>query len=120
MNRTSKSKATMLEFAKLIHEAIGIQNPKIFVAVFAIVGLLLFGTVGWLVDKGYREKLRQESEVHQSISPATATEPQKPMPPQNRNATTTGDKSPAVTGNANSITYEQPPDSKNPKSRPPK
>lgn len=57
-----KLKSIMLDFAKLVHEAIGIESPKLFIASFALVGLLLFGTIGWLIDCGYREKLRQSSD----------------------------------------------------------
>jgi hypothetical protein len=108
----------MLEYAKIIHEAIGIQNPKVFIAVFALVGLLLFGTVGWLVDKGYRVRLRQEPEVH--ASHATAAEPQKPVAPESRNATTTGKQSPAVTGNGNSVVINNSSQPEQRKPKPPK
>jgi hypothetical protein len=51
----------MLDWAKAIHEAIGIESPRTFVAVFALIGLLLFGFVGWVIDHGYRVRLRQQS-----------------------------------------------------------
>jgi hypothetical protein len=51
----------MLDFAKLVHDAIGIENPRIFVAVFALFGLLFFGGVGWLLDAGYRAKTENPS-----------------------------------------------------------
>jgi hypothetical protein len=50
----------MLELAKIIHEAIGIQSPRLFIALC----FLLFGTIGgglgWAIDKGYRMKLAQD------------------------------------------------------------
>ena len=63
----------MLDWAKAIHEAIGIDNPKAFIALFAIVGLLLFATVGWIVDRGYREKLKQETN-QRTVLPAKITQ----------------------------------------------
>ncbi len=51
----------MLEWARAIHEAIGIESPKIFVAVFALDGLLLFGLAGWVIDRGYRVRIREQS-----------------------------------------------------------
>src|SRR5689334_20264006 len=68
----------MLEFAKLVHDAIGIENPRTFIAVFALVGFLLFGTVGWLLDRGYRAQIKNESQktapAHASISVRDLTE----------------------------------------------
>lgn len=94
MNRSSL-KGIMLELAKLIHEAIGIENPKIFIAAFALLGLLIFGTIGWLVDRGYRAKLRQESETQQKIPP-TGTQ----QPPQN---VTYGSGSPVMPNNTGTV-----------------
>jgi hypothetical protein len=51
----------MLEWAKAIHEAIGIESPRAFVAVFAILGFFLFGCAGWLIDRGYRVKLKEQA-----------------------------------------------------------
>lgn len=53
-------------------------------------------------------------------SPAPVAGPQKPAPAKSGNATTTGNNSPAVTGDGNRIIYSQPSDSKEPKSKPPK
>jgi len=50
----------MLEWAKALHEAIGIQSPKVFVLVFAFGGFIVAGFVGWMIDKGYRVKMAQE------------------------------------------------------------
>jgi hypothetical protein len=50
----------MLNFAKLIHEAFGIDSPRIFIFVFALIGFILFGEIGWLVDKGYRVKVGEQ------------------------------------------------------------
>ena len=73
----------MLEFAKLVHEAIGIESPRAFVALWAIVGLVIFGCIGWLVDKGYRVKL-QEQAAHAASTVAprfTGSNPISPLPP---------------------------------------
>ena len=51
----------MLEFAKTIHEAIGIQSPRLFIAAFALTGMILFGLLGWVVDRAYRVKVAEQS-----------------------------------------------------------
>jgi hypothetical protein len=51
----------MLEFAKLVHQIIGVSSPRLFIMLFALSGLVLFGGVGWLIDKGYRMQLAKES-----------------------------------------------------------
>ena len=61
----------MVELAKLIHDAIGIESPRTFIAVFAISGALIFGVLGWLVDHGYRVKIREEQ-----ANAAAKSEPQ--------------------------------------------
>jgi hypothetical protein len=65
MNRRNAAQNTMLDWAKAIHEAIGIESPRLFIAVFALIGFLLFGLVGWIIDRGYRMKLRE----HHTDSP---------------------------------------------------
>jgi hypothetical protein len=60
MVRTWKAQDAMLDLAKAIHEAIGIESPRAFIAVFALVGLFLFAGLGWIVDKGYRVRLREQ------------------------------------------------------------
>lgn len=69
----------MLDWAKAFHEAIGIESPKAFIVLFAVIGLVLFGLAGWLIDKGYRVKLHEQavalaasSHPPQSSSPADA------------------------------------------------
>jgi hypothetical protein len=77
----------MLDWAKAIHEAIGIESPKTFITVFALIGLVLFAFVGWMIDRGYRVKLRQES-VHaaslQDKPPPTAAGAPLQKPPAPR------------------------------------
>lgn len=64
----------MLDWAKAIHEAIGIDSPRVFIATFALFGLLAFGFVGWIVDHGYRVKLREETvKAASPLSPPTPT-----------------------------------------------
>jgi len=63
MTLAARLRATMLDWAKAIHEAIGTESPRIFIAVFAIAGLLLFGFTGWIIDRGYRVKLREQPSI---------------------------------------------------------
>jgi hypothetical protein len=65
----AKLRHAMLDFAKLVHEVIGIESPRTFIAAFALFGLLFFGVLGWLVDKGYRVKLRESARVANAVSP---------------------------------------------------
>ena len=83
----------MLELAKLIHDAIGIESPRRFIAVCAFVGFVIFGCLGWLIDKGYRAKLTEQSKPATSVN--TTNGPQSPVMPNNSgNVTITneGDK----------------------------
>lgn len=69
MTGLRSARLLMLDFAKLVHEAIGIESPRAFITVFALVGLLFFGGIGWLVDKGYRTKLEEtERATKQQVS----------------------------------------------------
>jgi hypothetical protein len=61
MIRARKLRAAMLDWAKAIHEAIGIESPRLFIGLSALIGLLFFGAVGWLVDHGYRVRIREQS-----------------------------------------------------------
>jgi len=62
----------MLDWAKAIHEAIGIDSPRLFIAVFSLIGLLLFSGVGWVIDRGYRVKLKQETGQNAPLAPTSA------------------------------------------------
>jgi hypothetical protein len=86
----------MLEFAKALHDAIGISSPRVFVLVCALVGAVLFGGIGWLVDIGYRAKLRQE--VH-AAQQTPQTEARVQQQSSGANSPTT-----AVIGNNNTVT----------------
>jgi hypothetical protein len=61
----------MLDLAKAIHEAFGIDYPRLFMVLFAFFGCLLGGGLGWVVDRSYRVKLREQ--VTQS-APTSNTE----------------------------------------------
>lgn len=64
----------MLEWAKVIHEAIGIEFPRLFMVTFALFGMLTFGCAGWLVDQSYRVKLRDETTKAANVpTPAIAS-----------------------------------------------
>jgi hypothetical protein len=100
----------MLELARLIYEAIGIQSPRKFVLVCAVVGALIFSGLGWLIAKGAETKLKQQTK---SAPVATA-------PVKSGDASTSGDQSPAVTGSGNSVSYGQPSVPKKPQDKPPR
>jgi hypothetical protein len=83
----------MLDLAKLIHDAIGIESPRKFVIVCALVGFVIFGCLGWLIDKGYRVKLIEQSKVAPTIH-MTTTGPQSPILPNNSGNVTISNDSP--------------------------
>ncbi len=93
----------MLEIAKLIHDAIGIESPRRFIVVCALVGAILFASVGWLIDKGYRAKLKEESKSNTL------------QVPQINGAATAGNGGIANTGNGNTINQTPPSAEKPPK-----
>jgi hypothetical protein len=73
----------MLEYAKSFHDAIGIESPRVFIATFAFVGLVLFAGLGWLVDRRYRVKLQQEaaaraSDLRKTTETTSLTDPIRP------------------------------------------
>ena len=73
---------SMVDLAKLIHEAIGIESPKAFIALFALLGLITCSSLGWLVDGGYRAKLKEQDRTQASVSsansrPRTLSSPEK-------------------------------------------
>jgi len=91
----------MLDLAKLIHEAIGIESPRKFIVVCGLVGFVIFSFLAWLIDKGYRAKLIEQSKVAPSI-----------------NMVTTGPQSPIVIDNSGKVTITN--DSPKAKAPPPK
>lgn len=106
----------MLDWAKAIHQAIGIESPRAFIAVFALLGFLLFGAAAWIVDHGYRVKLKEESAAaatapaSSNASGATSSITKKDAAtttPQTSTATTSGANSPANTGNGNNFSYQE-------------
>jgi hypothetical protein len=70
----------MLDWAKILHEAIGIQSPRVFIAAFALFGFVAFGAIGFFVDRGYRVKLQQDARAQQNVAPASATAPIAEVP----------------------------------------
>ena len=81
----------MLEWAKAIHEAIGIESPRIFIAVFALIGCVLFAFAGWIIDRGYRAKLHEQNvqaASAQNKPPAAATTPKSELPQPRERAKT--------------------------------
>ncbi|MGO9516610.1 MAG: hypothetical protein ACLPND_06155 [Candidatus Korobacteraceae bacterium] len=76
----------MLELAKLIHDAIGIESPRKFMAVCAIAGFVIFGCLGWLIDKGYRAKLMEQSKAPPYVNVTNG--PESPIIPNNNGTVT--------------------------------
>src|SRR5258708_37874929 len=87
-----------LQWLKAVYETFGAPYPRASLVAVTILGAILFAAV-WLFAAKQVEKDR-----HTSTAPSQASGP----------ASTTGDKSPAVTGNGNTISYDQssPPEKK--------
>jgi len=90
----------MLELAKIIHEAIGIQSPRLFIGLCILLFGAIGGGLGWAIDKGYRIKLAQEQTKIQST-----TAPMPPPPPSVN--TTTGPQSPIIPNNSGTVTITE-------------
>jgi hypothetical protein len=69
----------MLEFAKLVHDAIGVESPRTFIAIFALFGLVSFAVLGYLIDRAYRMKLREEAATQKPEIIATGKAGPKPL-----------------------------------------
>jgi hypothetical protein len=96
----------MLKLAAIVYEALGADSPRRFITECAIFGMIFFAILGWLTVKGYEANLRRNP------PPITHT---------TGDATTHSDKSPAITGDGNGVTYGNPPDTtKQPPKEPPK
>ena len=87
----------MLELAKLIHEAVGIQSPRLFIGLCILLFGIIGGGLGWAVDKGYRIKLAQEQAAAQSGATATP-------PPTSGPVSTDAPCSPVTQGSGNTVT----------------
>jgi hypothetical protein len=95
----------MLEYARLFYETLGLK-PRLFIGLSALVGAVIFSSVAWLiVTSSAHARMQTQS------PPASTT---------TGSATTTGNESPAVTGNGNTVTVGEPPNSSKPKPEPPK
>jgi hypothetical protein len=73
----------MVNFAKLLHDALGIESPKAFVIWFAIFGFFVFGVLGFLVSKAYQGDLRRQAESKTNVTalpvtPAPIAETRRP------------------------------------------
>lgn len=62
----------MLEYAKFLHELLGIQSPRLFIVTFGLIGFAIFTGLGYLVDRGYRTKLRQDATQQNVVLASTA------------------------------------------------
>jgi hypothetical protein len=71
----------MMDWAKAIHTAFGIEFPRLFMTSFAILGAILFGFVGWVVDRDYR--VAQEQAAQQAVQAAklAASQQSRAKPP---------------------------------------
>lgn len=84
--------ANLMQWMKAIYEAYGVPYPRIsLVVVFILGGLIAAG--GWRVLGNQVEKEKRTS----TSAPISAG----PI-------TTSGDKSPVITGSGNSVTYDRP------------
>jgi len=99
----------ILDLLARVRQHIHIQSTFRFVGLCALTGAVVLGFMGWLADSEYRAKVR-ESHAAQA-APPTRTE--------TGDATTSGAQSPAVTGDGNTIQYDQPSEPKKPKPKPP-
>ena len=96
--RAKKLKVAMLELAKIIHEVIGIQSPRLFIGVCILLFGIMGGGLGWAIDKGYRTKLAQEQTKVQSTSAPM------PLPTPGGPITTDAPCSPVTQGSGNTVT----------------
>jgi hypothetical protein len=80
-----------LKWLKGFYETFGLPHPTISLVLISLLGALLFGS-GWTVIGRQVEKDRIGHGVKREQKTGDAT--------------TTGDQSPAVSGNSNNITYE--------------
>ena len=88
---------TVIEWWKAFYEAFGLPHPRLSLIVAACTGAILFGTL-WHVTGSVVKKDLVAKHVF-------------PKPQTTGDATTNGDKSPAISGHDNSVTYGQnPPD----------
>ena len=58
----------MLEYAKMIHEALGFEFPRLFMISLGVIGLLGGSSLGWLIDRQYRSKLQKEQATNTSLA----------------------------------------------------
>jgi hypothetical protein len=74
----------MVNFAKLLHSAFGVESPRAFVILFAISGAIAFGCIGYLVSRAYKEDLRRQEEskaapMAAAVAPSSQTTKPKPQ-----------------------------------------
>jgi hypothetical protein len=93
----------LLDLLKPFYEAFGTPYPRASQVVVTILGALIAGSLWWFVGK----QLEKDHQV--STAPSQVSGP----------ASTMGDKSPAVTGNGNTIQYDQTPSPSDKKPEPP-
>ncbi|SRR5258708_24939897 len=85
----------MLELAKAVHSAIGTDSPRLFICVFAVLGALLFGGIGWIVDQGFQKSLKTpgKTETTTALQPAQDVT-LSPAPAQESNSTAFTNRTP--------------------------
>jgi hypothetical protein len=93
-----------LQWLKAIYETFGTPYPRLSLVAVSILGAISFAAV-WLFAAKQVEKDR-----HTSHAPSQISGP----------ASTTGDRSPAVTGNGNDIKYDESSHHPEKKAEPPK
>lgn len=90
-----------IEWLKAIYETFGTPHPRTSMVVVVILGAVSFGAIWHFAAK-------QVEKSHQAVSAPSKTV-SLPTPGA---ASTTGSQSPAITGDANQVTYGQPPSEK--------
>ena len=60
----------MLEVAKMIHHAIGYEFPRLFMLSLGLVGLLGGLSVGWVIDRAYKNTIHNAHLSKVSSTPA--------------------------------------------------
>lgn len=86
-----------LDWLKTIYDAFGAKHPALSMLVVVCLGALLAAAV-WTIA-------RQQYEKAQTIQHAPPTVPGSLSPQSTGAASTSGDRSPAVTGSGNTVTY---------------
>src|SRR5713101_3478150 len=101
-----------MEWPKLIYEAIGVKYPITSFIAASALGAFLFGGGWWLIGKQWQKEHPATDSASSVTGPAVAKKQQR-----TGDAHSSGDNSPANTGDGNTLSYG---DAKKPKAPKPK